>query len=156
MLKVFLYHFFPEISRLQAAKSGSNRGSSGSSTSLAFDGCRDPIKYVDVYRERPIRLTVRVLVPVREHPKVRGDLLKKSLFALTKPMNKYSSAQSARTMPYVARSPLNARPYFKLKRKEIFLKKKNVFCFRNPEGINEKTSLHSNKSGNPLNRRYRK
>ena len=33
-------------------------------------GFKDPIKYVDVYRERPIRLTVRVLVPVREHPKV--------------------------------------------------------------------------------------
>ena len=29
------------------------------------------LKYVDVYRERPIRLTVRVLVPVNEHPKVR-------------------------------------------------------------------------------------
>ena len=28
------------------------------------------LKYVDVYRERPIRLTVRVLVPVNEHPKV--------------------------------------------------------------------------------------
>ena len=31
---------------------------------------KDSVKYVDVYRERPIRLTVRVLVPVREHPKV--------------------------------------------------------------------------------------
>merc|ERR1712241_1440093 len=38
---------------------------------------REPIKYVDVYRERPIRLTVRVLVPVREHPKFNfmGKLL---------------------------------------------------------------------------------
>ena len=34
-------------------------------------GYKDSVKYVDVYRERPIRLTVRVLVPVREHPKVR-------------------------------------------------------------------------------------
>jgi KH domain-containing RNA-binding signal transduction-associated protein 3 len=33
-------------------------------------GYKDSVKYVDVYRERPIRLTVRVLVPVREHPKV--------------------------------------------------------------------------------------
>ena len=48
---------FSEISRLQAG------GSKGG-------GFKDPIKYVDVYRERPIRLTVRVLVPVREHPKV--------------------------------------------------------------------------------------
>ena len=50
--------YFSEISRLQA---GGSRGA----------GFKDPIKYVDVYRERPIRLTVRVLVPVREHPKVR-------------------------------------------------------------------------------------
>lgn len=49
--------YFSEISRLQAG------GSKGA-------GFKDPIKYVDVYRERPIRLTVRVLVPVREHPKV--------------------------------------------------------------------------------------
>ena len=57
----FASHFpiflFSEISRLQAG------GSKGA-------GFKDPIKYVDVYRERPIRLTVRVLVPVREHPKV--------------------------------------------------------------------------------------
>ena len=52
---------FSEISRLQAG------GSKGA-------GFKDPIKYVDVYRERPIRLTVRVLVPVREHPKVRNPL----------------------------------------------------------------------------------
>ena len=26
--------------------------------------------YLDIYRERPIRLTVRALVPVKEHPKV--------------------------------------------------------------------------------------
>lgn len=28
-------------------------------------------KYVDIYREKPIRVAVKVLVPVREHPKVR-------------------------------------------------------------------------------------
>ena len=55
----FPLFFFSEISRLQAG------GSKGA-------GFKDPIKYVDVYRERPIRLTVRVLVPVREHPKVRN------------------------------------------------------------------------------------
>ena len=27
-------------------------------------------KYVDIYREKPIRVAVKVLVPVREHPKV--------------------------------------------------------------------------------------
>ena len=41
---------------------------------LRNGGCyKDSVKYVDVYRERPIRLTVRVLVPVREHPKVSPD-----------------------------------------------------------------------------------
>ena len=54
---LFISFYFSEISRLQAG------GSKGA-------GFKDPIKYVDVYRERPIRLTVRVLVPVREHPKV--------------------------------------------------------------------------------------
>ena len=33
-------------------------------------GGREPIKYFDIYRERPVRLTVRALVPVKEHPKV--------------------------------------------------------------------------------------
>lgn len=28
------------------------------------------LKYVDIYRERPIKVAVKVLVPVREHPKV--------------------------------------------------------------------------------------
>lgn len=28
-------------------------------------------KYVDIYREKQIRVTVKVLVPVKEHPKVR-------------------------------------------------------------------------------------
>lgn len=34
---------------------------------------RPPVKeqkYVDIYREKPIKVTVKVLVPVREHPKV--------------------------------------------------------------------------------------
>merc|ERR1712223_452150 len=55
-----------EIARVQSGRNG------GSASSY-----REPIKYVDVYRERPIRLTVRVLVPVREHPKFNfvGKLL---------------------------------------------------------------------------------
>ena len=40
------------------------------------------LKYVDVYRERPIRLTVRVLVPVNEHPKVSESRIKVSLSIL--------------------------------------------------------------------------
>lgn len=28
-------------------------------------------KYVDIYREKPVRVSVKVLVPIREHPKVR-------------------------------------------------------------------------------------
>ncbi|XP_012225248.1 KH domain-containing, RNA-binding, signal transduction-associated protein 3-like isoform X1 [Linepithema humile] len=37
---------------------------------------RDP-KYVDIYREKPVRVSVKVLVPVREHPKFNfvGKLL---------------------------------------------------------------------------------
>lgn len=40
-------------------------------------GYREHIKYFDIYRERPIRLTVRALIPVREHPKFNfvGKLL---------------------------------------------------------------------------------
>ena len=30
----------------------------------------DQMTYFDIYRERPIRLTVRALVPTKEHPKV--------------------------------------------------------------------------------------
>ncbi|KAK3856929.1 hypothetical protein Pcinc_036782, partial [Petrolisthes cinctipes] len=32
-------------------------------------GRRGDSRYLDVIRERPIRVTVKVLVPVREHPK---------------------------------------------------------------------------------------
>ena len=35
-------------------------------------GGREPMKFIDIYRERPIRLTVRALVPARENPKVRS------------------------------------------------------------------------------------
>lgn len=60
---------FSEIARVQSGRGGSGAG---------LSGYREPIKYVDVYRERPIRLTVRVLVPVREHPKVviKGVIMK--------------------------------------------------------------------------------
>lgn len=34
-------------------------------------GLREQIKYFDIYRERPVRLTVRALVPTKEHPKVQ-------------------------------------------------------------------------------------
>ena len=59
MIMIFFLLFFSEIARVQSGRNG------GSGVQY-----REPIKYVDVYRERPIRLTVRVLVPVREHPKV--------------------------------------------------------------------------------------
>lgn len=32
------------------------------------------LKYVDIYREKPMKVSVKVLVPVREHPKVRTFL----------------------------------------------------------------------------------
>ena len=54
---------FPEIQRLEAEREG--------------EGGRDWVErtdqiqnYFDIYRERPIRLTVRALVPTKEHPKV--------------------------------------------------------------------------------------
>jgi hypothetical protein len=59
MIITFFFFCFSEIARVQSGRNG------GSGVQY-----REPIKYVDVYRERPIRLTVRVLVPVREHPKV--------------------------------------------------------------------------------------
>ena len=50
---------FSEISKLESGEVDAETGV-----------IREPIKYFDIYRERPIRLTVRALVPVREHPKV--------------------------------------------------------------------------------------
>lgn len=32
-------------------------------------------KYVDIYREKPVRVSVKVLIPVREHPKVNIFLI---------------------------------------------------------------------------------
>lgn len=32
------------------------------------------LRYVDIYREKQIRVTVKVLVPVKEHPKVSVSL----------------------------------------------------------------------------------
>ena len=43
-------------------------------------GLRENIKYFDIYRERPVRLTVRALVPVKEHPKVLTETLISSHF----------------------------------------------------------------------------
>ena len=43
-------------------------------------GLRENIKYFDIYRERPVRLTVRALVPVKEHPKVLAETLISSHF----------------------------------------------------------------------------
>ena len=43
---------------------------------------REPIKYFDIYRERPVRLTVRALVPVKEHPKVNFNFINISCFEL--------------------------------------------------------------------------
>lgn len=37
------------------------------------------LRYVDIYREKQIRVTVKVLVPVKEHPKVSVSLF---LYAL--------------------------------------------------------------------------
>ena len=55
-------HSAAEISRVEGGLDSLEGGEAG--------GCREPIKYFDIYRERPVRLTVRALVPVKEHPKV--------------------------------------------------------------------------------------
>ena len=33
-------------------------------------------RLLDVYREKPVRLTVRIAVPVKEHPKVNSKTLR--------------------------------------------------------------------------------
>ena len=53
-----MWTFFVEIVHIQ----------NGGSISSSY---RDPVQYLDIYRERPVRLTARALVPVREHPKVK-------------------------------------------------------------------------------------
>ena len=55
----FLKIFFAEICRIQSGGKPPGRDT----------------KFVDVYHEKPIRLTVRALVPVKEHPKVRSQYL---------------------------------------------------------------------------------
>ena len=40
-------------------------------------------KLLDVYREKPIRLCVKVQVPVKEHSKVTFNNLAEEVFALT-------------------------------------------------------------------------
>ena len=54
-----------EITRHDTAGLESLEGEAG--------GLREPIKYFDIYRERPVRLTVRALVPTKEHPKVSQE-----------------------------------------------------------------------------------
>ena len=48
------FFFISEIARIQSGGKPPGRDS----------------KFVDIYHEKPIRLTVRALVPVKEHPKV--------------------------------------------------------------------------------------
>ena len=49
-------YFLPEITLCQSGHAGP-----------ALDSDR---RLLDVYREKPVRLTVRIAVPVKEHPKV--------------------------------------------------------------------------------------
>ena len=51
---------FSEITRIQSGGKPPGRDS----------------KFVDIYHEKPIRLTVRALVPVKEHPKVSMNIYK--------------------------------------------------------------------------------
>ena len=61
MVFLFFSHFaFIEISR------GEHRLEGGGMKTEKAD-------ILDIYQERPVRLTARALVPVKEHPKVRDD-----------------------------------------------------------------------------------
>lgn len=42
------------------------------------------LRYVDIYREKQIRVTVKVLVPVKEHPKVRRGCFMSSIIPYNK------------------------------------------------------------------------
>ena len=62
MVFLFFSHFaFIEISR------GEHRSEGGGEMEM------EKADILDIYRERPVRLTVRALVPTKEHPKVRDD-----------------------------------------------------------------------------------
>ena len=63
VLGELLRQSFTEIQRLEAEREGEGGGD------WAADKT-DQMSYFDIYRERPIRLTVRALVPTKEHPKV--------------------------------------------------------------------------------------
>ncbi len=103
---ILFYISFSEISQLQSG--------------LGKSGCnmyKDSVKYVDVYRERPIRLTVRVLVPVREHPKVFFSLLSHFLWT-------YSKVVLALMLMISPKESPNFSPWI---RKEMFLMLSWVF-----------------------------
>ena len=53
------FFLIPEIARIQSGGKPPGRDT----------------KFVDIYHEKPIRLTVRALVPVKEHPKVMVHIL---------------------------------------------------------------------------------
>ena len=62
MVFLFFSHFaFIEISR------GEHRLEGGGGME------KEKADILDIYKERPVRLTARALVPVKEHPKVRDD-----------------------------------------------------------------------------------
>lgn len=74
------------------AKSGQRQGSPAPQPPLPIRDC----KYVDIYREKPIRVIVKVLVPVREHPKVNSTEQLAILFATCLALNKHTSPQKIR------------------------------------------------------------
>ena len=58
------YHFLSTDN-----SSGSERSSIGSSSARRSEG-GEQRRMVDITRDKPIKVTVRVVVPVRDHPKV--------------------------------------------------------------------------------------
>ena len=65
LLGLFLFEQTQKISRVFSPEIGlCQSGHAGP----AFDADR---RLLDVYREKPVRLTVRIAVPVKEHPKVK-------------------------------------------------------------------------------------
>lgn len=75
--------FVSELERLQNGGRPQQANSSGNRSST------DERRFADIIKEKPLKVTIRVLVPVKEHPKVsaRGrnlDLYAASLLTLVR------------------------------------------------------------------------
>lgn len=68
-------HFVSELERLQNGGRPLQANSSGNRSST------DERRFADIIKEKPLKVTVRVLVPVKEHPKVSAKDLTPASYA---------------------------------------------------------------------------